>query len=258
MPRSVHRFIAMDGATLTMRESELMVGGEDRPIDLPVPTFLLEHPKGLVLFDTGCNPDVAVDARACWGRIADYLQVHFSPELVVDRQIRRHGYRPEDVRYVVISHLHLDHAGGLALFPGARFLIMKDELRYAWWPDRHHRAAFRLGDLMPTRRFDWVELEGDTDLFDDGSLLMLRTPGHTPGESSLIVRVRGDEQILLTGDTAHLRTQIDRLAPSETDCDKLRAAESLARIRRIRDLGQARVWVTHDPEDWASFPHVFE
>src|SRR5271154_3786461 len=106
MAVAVRRLIAMDGAMLTMRESELMVGGTDRPIDLPVPTFLIEHPKGLVLFDTGCNPAVAVDAQACWGKTADYLKVRFSPELVVDAQIRRHGYRPEDVKYVVVSHLH--------------------------------------------------------------------------------------------------------------------------------------------------------
>lgn len=252
------RLVAMPGATVTMRESELMVGGSDRMIELPVPTFVIEHPKGLVLFDTGCHPEVAVDATGYWGRIADYLQVKFAPELVVDEQLRNHGYRPEDIRFVVVSHLHLDHAGGLALFPNARFFIMKGELNYAYWPEKRHRAAFKINDLMPTRRFDWVELEGDTDLFEDGSLLMMKTPGHTPGESSLRVRIRGRQPLVLTGDTLHIRGQFNTLQPSEADYDAAAASASIGRLKELRDLGEARVWVMHDPEDWATYPHLIE
>jgi glyoxylase-like metal-dependent hydrolase (beta-lactamase superfamily II) len=252
------RLVAMPGATVSMRESELMVGGSDRMIEMPVPTYVIEHPKGLVLFDSGCNPSVATDAQGYWGRIADYLHVRFTSDLVVDAQLRLHGYRPEDIRYVVVSHLHLDHAGGLALFPNARFFIMRGELNYAYWPEKRHRAAFKINDLMPTRRFDWVELEGDTDLFDDGSLLMMKTPGHTPGESSLLVRIRDHQPIVLTGDTLHLRGQFNHLAPSETDFDRVAASASVARLKNLRDHGEARVWVMHDPEDWATYPHVIE
>ncbi|MGH7907036.1 MAG: N-acyl homoserine lactonase family protein [Candidatus Binataceae bacterium] len=252
------KLIAMPGATVAMRESELMVGGGDRMIEMPVPTFLIEHPKGLVLFDTGCNPKVALDAGDYWGKIADYLQVRFAPENAVDEQIRRRGYKVEDVKFVVVSHLHLDHAGGLSLFPHARFFIMKGELNYAWWPEKRHRAAFKVNDLMPTRRFDWTELDGDTDLFGDGALFMMKTPGHTPGESSLLVRIKGHQPVVLTGDTLHIRGQLHTLSPSEGDYDRGQAAESIARIRRIRDLGEARIWVMHDAEDWATYPHVIE
>ena len=248
------RLIGMPGAMVRMKEGDLMEGGSDRMVDMPCPCYLIEHPKGLVLFDTGCHPQVAVDPVGYWGKIANFLQVRFSPDLVVDAQLKLLGYKPADVKYVVVSHLHLDHSGGMALFPNAQFLIMKGELSYAYWPDRHARAAFIFNDLVPTRRFDWKELTGDTDLFGDGSLQMLNTAGHTPGECSLFVRLK-HRPIVLTGDTIHIRAQLDTLAPMATDWDRAQASESIARLKRIQDLGEAKLWISHDPEDWAEFPH---
>lgn len=125
---TVNRLVALAGATLSMRESDLMIGGSEQILEIPAPSFLIEHSNGLVLFDSGCNPRVAEDAEAYWGPMAKYFKVRFSRELVVDAQIRAHGYNPADVRYVVVSHLHLDHAGGLALFPQAKFFVMKGEI----------------------------------------------------------------------------------------------------------------------------------
>ncbi len=248
------KLIALPGAMLRMKEADLMEGGSDKMLDLPCPSYLIEHPKGLVLFDTGCNPQVAVDPVGYWGKVAEFLQVRFSPDLVVDAQLKLLGYKPADVKYVVVSHLHLDHSGGLALFPHAQFLIMKGELPYAYWPDRHARAGFIFNDLVPTRRFDWKELEGDTDLFGDGSLKMLKTAGHTPGEASLFVRLR-HRPILLTGDTVHIRAQLGTLAPMGVDWNKSEASESIRRLKEMQDRGEARLWISHDPEDWAEFPH---
>lgn len=253
--RWVNRMIAMPGAMLSMKESELMIGGRDEMRDIPAPTFLIEHPKGLVLFDTGVNPKVAQDPEAYWGRAAKFLNVRFTPELAVDRQVAAHGYKPEEVKYVVISHLHLDHAGGLALFPNATFFTIKGELAHAYWPERRLRHAFILGDILPTRGFKWEEFTGDTDLFGDGSLQLLRTTGHTPGECSLFVRFRNSEPVILTGDTVHLRAQLKTLTPMPSDYDQNDAVESIRRLKRIEDLGLARLWVSHDPGDWDKYPH---
>lgn len=255
---TANKLVALPGATLSMKESDLMIDGSDRMLEIPVPSFLIEHPSGLVLFDTGCNPRVAVDPEAYWGPIAKFLNVRFSPDLVVDAQLRAHGYNPADVKYVVVSHLHLDHAGGLALFPQAKFFVMKGEIPYAYWPDRRTRAAFILEDLLPTRRFDWTELTEDTDLFGDGSLQMLKTAGHTPGECSLFIRLKKDGPIVLTGDTIHIRSQLNTLKGMAVDYDLEQASESIRRLKRIEDLGEARLWVSHDPDDWATYPHVIE
>ena len=120
---------------------------DDTLLDLPCPSFLIEHPKGLVLFDTGCNPKVIDDAVGYWGEIARHLPLKWSKSETLDHQVRNVGYKPADVKYVILSHAHLDHAGGMTHFPKAKFIAGKNEIRYAYWPepDRRGEAPQRPG-----------------------------------------------------------------------------------------------------------------
>ena len=97
--------------------------------------------------------------------IAEHLKVAYPKEMLLDRQITALGYKMSDIKYVVISHLHLDHTGYMHAFPNAKFLIMADEIRYAYWPEPHLRDVFVFKDIVPTRGFDWLELNGDFDIF---------------------------------------------------------------------------------------------
>jgi glyoxylase-like metal-dependent hydrolase (beta-lactamase superfamily II) len=252
------KLIALDGATISMKERHLMMGGSDRVIDIPIPSFLIEHPKGLVLFDTGCAPEVATDPEGYWGPATKFLRnIRYTPDQVVDRQIKLHGYRPEDVKFVVVSHLHLDHSGGMKLFPQAQLITFKGELPYAYWPDRKARNGFILADLLPTRGFDWRELTEDADLFGDGSVNIIKTAGHTPGECSLKVRLKRGN-VILTGDTIHIRPQLETLAAMDSDYDIGEASASIRRLRDMQDSGEAALWISHDPDDWKRYEHVME
>lgn len=248
---------ALPGAELTVHRSLLMHGAEEGTLTLPCPSFLIEHPKGLVLFDTGCNPKIIQDPVAYWGDFARGLPITWNQDQTLDKQIKGVGYKPSDVKYVVLSHAHLDHAGGLTYFPKAKFIVGANELRYAYWPDPDRRWAFIVDDYLPTRGYDWVELDHDLDLFGDGSLQFLYTPGHTPGECSLMVNLP-NRKVLLTGDTVHLRAALDREAAMPIDVNQVQALLSLKRIKVIRDLQGATIWITHDPEDWAEHPHKIE
>ncbi len=248
------RMWALPNAELTVPRSLLMHGAPNDLVTVPCPAYLIEHQKGLVLFDTGCHPKVSDDPMY-WGPIGAALQCKYPKEMLLDRQVQGLGYKMDDVKYVVISHLHLDHTGYMHAFPNAKFLIMANELRYAYWPDPDRRGVFIFDDIVPTRNFNWIELDSDLDMFDDGSLTMLKTPGHTPGECSLYVRLP-NRKILLVGDTIHLRAQIETGATMPLDTDPTQAALSIQRVKALRDLHEATVWISHDPEDWAELPHA--
>ncbi len=253
----IGRMWAFPGARLTMPRSFLMQGGDNTPVTSVTPSFLIEHPKGLLLFDTGCNSKILDDPVGYWGPLAEHVPIQWNRDETLDRQIVRAGYKLDDVKYVVLSHAHLDHAGGLALFPKAKFIVGAGELRYAYWPDPDRRGAFILEDYLPTRNFQWVELDRDLDLFGDGSVQFLFTPGHTPGESSLMVNLP-NRRIILTGDTVHLRAQLAAEVTMPLSVDPISSVISLKRLKAMSELWDARIWISHDPEDWAEYPHVVD
>jgi N-acyl homoserine lactone hydrolase len=252
---TAHRLWALDSPTFTLDKSILMVGASGQTT-IPMPAYLIEHPKGLILFDTGLVPDAADDPERVYGELAAFLDIRFTPEQRVDRQIEALGYRTSDVTHVIASHTHFDHAGGLYLFPDAQFYVGEGDIRYAYWPDPAGAVFFRRGDIDATRDYRWREIPGcDVDLFGDGSVVILFTPGHTPGELSLLVRLPG-RNFVLTGDTVHLREALQTVAPMPYDASTEQSLRSIRRLQLIRDTADATVWITHDPEDWADFEHA--
>jgi N-acyl homoserine lactone hydrolase len=248
---------ALAGATIHIPRSLLMLGAEPTVVKVPTPSFLIEHPKGLVLFDTGCNPKILDDPVAYWGPMAAAMPFDWNKNETLDKQIERVGYKTSDIKYVVLSHGHLDHAGGLTYFPQATFIAGAGELRYSYWPDPDRRWAFILEDFVPTRGYRWTEFGHDQDLFGDGAVTFLYTPGHTPGECSILVNLP-NRRVLITGDTVHTRASLDNEVSMPLSVNHGQAMASLKRIKAIRDIGGAQIWITHDPDDWKECPHQLD
>jgi N-acyl homoserine lactone hydrolase len=194
---------------------------------MPVNAFLIEHPDGVVLFDTGQTA-----RAAAWGwfpRWHPFFRLSRF-ELAADDEIasrlRVSGAEPQNVRTVVLSHLHTDHVGGVDAFPHARVIVHRLEWEQATG------VGGRLRGYLPQRWPDGVEptlvdLDGAAvgpfrasyDVAGDGRLLLVPTPGHTAGHASLLVR---DERQswLLAGDLAHTGAEVARVAPEIADwCD---------------------------------------
>ena len=244
---TARRLRAFDPATLVVRRSSLVVGSADTSeIRVPAPAFLIEHPDGLVLFDAGLAPEAVADPRGEYGERAERLQLRFTTDQRVDRQVIAAGYRLSDVTCVVLSHLHFDHAGCAHAFPSAQVVLGDGELVHARSGADKYTRSF---DVSRVAAGTVVELAQDRDLFGDGSVVVLRSPGHTPGHLSLLVRLP-DRAYVLAGDALHAREALALETPFPGDHDPAEAIRSIRRIKAVADEHRADIWISHDPTDW--------
>lgn len=246
---AARRLWALEATTLTADASRLVVGAEG-VIRMPMPCFVIEHERALVLFDTGLHPLAQEDPRTYWGDLFEVLHPAVTTDMTIDRQLARLGFSTTDVTHVVLSHSHHDHTGALFRFAHARFFIGPDEWDFALQhaADRFFRVDT---ELLPTQGFDWTVVGPVHDLLGDGSIMILHTPGHTPGELTLVVQLP-HQRMVLTGDTTHLRAGLTTTAPDPFDWDLAAAVRSLGVLQRLQAEG-ATLWIAHDPQDWDHF-----
>ncbi|MEJ2865226.1 N-acyl homoserine lactonase family protein [Actinomycetospora flava] len=250
-PGTARRLVALDGARLTLDRADMLDGAAPGPVELVVPSFLVEHDDGLVLIDTGLAPEAAEDPVGTYGEELGGM-VSMTPEQRLDRQLALAGVAPAEVTHVVVSHVHFDHTGGLRHVQHARFLLGAGDRGAVDGSDPDVAAIARQADLDPVRDGDWTFLDGDHDVFGDGAVVVLAMPGHTPGNTSVLVRLP-DGPLLLSCDTAHLHEALERPAPMAADTVRADALASLQRLIGLAATHDAPVWVTHDPEDWERF-----
>jgi N-acyl homoserine lactone hydrolase len=219
--------------------------------------YLVEHPQGRVLFDSGLHPAMRTDPRARLGDAADAIAVEMDADDDVVSQLAKLSLSPADIEHVVQSHLHFDHAGGLEFFPDATVYVQREELRFAHWPAVYQRDLYLRADFDHPLRF--LELDGERDLFGDGSVVVFPTPGHTPGHQSLLVRLGGRTVVLMADATYLLKKMRERLLPAVVWSPDAMVS-SWERIEDLERRHAAELICTHDldfrenvrlaPEEW--------
>jgi glyoxylase-like metal-dependent hydrolase (beta-lactamase superfamily II) len=165
---TARRLWALDRARLTLDRADMLDGAAPGPVELVVPSFLVEHDEGLVLLDTGLAPEAAADPAGTYGAELGE-KVRMAPAQRLDHQLAGVGVDPGDVTHVVLSHVHFDHTGGLRHLPHARFLLGAGDRGAVDGSDPEVAALARGEDLDPVRDADWTFVDGDLDLFGDGA-----------------------------------------------------------------------------------------
>jgi N-acyl homoserine lactone hydrolase len=229
----------------------------DPPIQIPVGFFVVSHPKGNVLFDTGNNDKIITDP-GYWGASFDALKPVNTPDVAIDTQLQKIGLKPDDIKYVVVSHMHLDHGGNVGKFPNSTIVVQKDEIRNAFWPEAGTGGPYMLGDAMPLRKLNsdypnavkMIQLNGDLDLFGDGTLVVKRWVAHTPGSQMMTVRLKNSGLIILTGDNVYFRENVEKSLPPNivlayNPSGFLSAYEW---IRHLMATEKADFFTAHDPD----------
>lgn len=252
------KMYAMSSGTLDLDKGWLTAGRDmGKWITIPVPMFLIDHPKGLFIYDTGMHPQVAKDALAYWGPVAKVFVPHMKPEQAIDKQIEALGYKPSDVKYVALSHMHLDHAGGMTCLPDATFIVRKAELQTAWWPESFQRGAYILKDFQDTRGYNYIELgDEDYDVFGDGSVVLIDTKGHTQGHQSVIVTLPKSGKIVLTGDSCYMKENLNQRVVPGIVWDPVCAIKAIDKFREMRAREGAFIITGHDSDAWKEVKHA--
>ena len=238
--------------------TKLLVAFAEGNVDVPTTAAIIEHPRhGLILWDTGINDAVADPERgdAYWGAgLRDAFGTHgFTRAHVIDAQLIKLGYQVTDVRYVIYSHLHLDHAGGMSYFPNAIHVVQRDEIRYALWPDAWTRPVYCQNDFQDIRKLEVLEIDGDIDLFADGSLQLIKTPGHAPGHQVLVLSLPNRGRICLAADTGHQRDGFEKMLPMPWDWSTSAMSMTRMRMKQMERSG-IPLFFCHDGGDFAKLP----
>ena len=122
----------------------------DEKILIPVGFYLIRHPKGDVLFDTGDNDKLLTD-KTYWGPLAAMLDKGVNPDLAIETQLGKVGVKATDIKYVILGHMHLDHAGNVGRFPNATIVVQRDEIINAFWPPKDYAGPYISGDFEKLR-----------------------------------------------------------------------------------------------------------
>ena len=216
-------------------------------IEVPLPIFLITHPQGNVLFDTGPHPDAFKDAFARWGELAKVFQPVGNESAGVLSQLAKIEIRSDSIRYVVNSHLHFDHAGGNEFFTDATFLVSGKELAFAKNPDNEGKGYFQADWDHP---LDYQEVDGELDIFGDGRLVIVPMPGHSPGHQILVVRPKEQENIILSGDSVPFKEHYYNFVVPEYFYDNDQALESVKNLHALVEAEKAFLIHGHDPDQW--------
>ena len=217
-----------------------------KSIEFSSTCYLIRHGGSSLMWDTGV-PEATMGDPKGWSTLPKLIVYHL--DRTITSQLAEIGLKTSDVDYVAISHTHGDHIGNVKLFPDATVLLQRAE--YDWinsgpLTDPNLNQLVILARQLMGQPKNLKLIDGDLDVFGDGSVILISTPGHTPGSQSLMVHLANSGYIVLSGDVVHLQENFEKNIVPALNVDK---AQSLASMQRVRDIMQsynAKLFINHD------------
>lgn len=196
--------------------------------------YLIKHAQGWFLWDTGVADAVAAmpDGLAP----ADPKAVFWRRPTTLAGELDKLGVKPSDIKAMAISHTHPDHVGNVEMFPTTMLYVQKAEYE---WPGANNAPRFKAEHPV-------TKLEGDRDVFGDGSVTILSTPGHTPGHQSLLVKLAKTGALVLSGDAVHFSSNWEIRAVPSMNSNKEQTQASMQKIADTLSREKAQLWINHD------------
>ncbi len=228
-----------------------LLAGREGATRVPITSYLIEHPRGRVVFDSGMHINTQLNPAAHVGDVLARLhQFDYGTGEDIAARLTEIDVDPASVTHVINSHLHFDHCGGNTLLPNATVVVQRAELA----------AAEEGGEVRGyvTTDFDTGQprhlIDGEHDLFSDGSVVLIPTYGHTPGHQS--VRVRTDKgEFVLCGDACYLKESLDTMTLPGIIADAVGVTRAFQLFRGLQSNG-ATIMYGHDLEFWRTIPQA--
>jgi N-acyl homoserine lactone hydrolase len=207
---------------------------EGKSMDFVDNCYLIKHSQGWFLWDTGISDAVAAMPNGL--APADPKAVYWHRPKTLAAQLEQIGVKPSDIKAMAVSHTHPDHIGNVEMFPTAMLYVQKAEYD---WPGANNEPRFKPSHPV-------TKLEGDHDVFGDGSLTILSTPGHTPGHQSLLVKLPNTGAVVLTGDAVHFKSNWDNRGVPSNNFSKELTLASMQKLSDTLTTQKAQLWINHD------------
>jgi N-acyl homoserine lactone hydrolase len=207
---------------------------EGKQMDFVDNCYLIKHAQGWFLWDTGVNDGVAAMPNGI--APADPKAVHWRKPKTLAAQLEQLGVAPSDIKAMAVSHTHADHVGNVEMFPASMLYVQKAEYE---WPGPNNEPRFKPAHPV-------TKLEGDRDVFGDGSVTIISTPGHTPGHQSLLVKLPKTGAVVLSGDAAHFKDNWENRRVPSLNANKEQTVSSMQKIADTLTREKAQLWINHD------------
>ncbi|MGA2190507.1 MAG: N-acyl homoserine lactonase family protein [Steroidobacteraceae bacterium] len=237
------RLYVFDCGTLVYNKPEdyNLTREEVKDTNMGVTCYLVMHPKGMLIYDTGLNDRLV--GRPLYENVLDgYAQVKFN---TLSGQLADIGVAPANIDYLVLSHYHWDHIGNAADFAGSTWLVYQGDRDQMF--GKAARAYPWFSQYAALEHSKTVLLTGDHDVFGDGTVVVIATPGHTEGHCSLLVRLKNTGPVLLSGDLYHYaeERELTRMPDSERTSGTV---ESRHKVEELLRRTGAQLWIGHSME----------